>query len=222
MPTAAISAYGIALKLGDNVPLTPVAVTGATNATPIVLTTAAHGIPVGDVDVMTVAGVGGTTAANGTWIVHALSATTVRLRGSVGNGAYTSGGTATRTDTFTVVAELTNLEDMGLSTTVIDVTAHDAVGGYGSKIPTFLSGNTLRVSLNAVPAHATQDNLTGFPFLVRTRAKRHFLVVFPDTPKTAWLWTGYVIQDRTQAPVAGALTTSITIEMDGAPVLAAA
>src|ERR1043166_8914288 len=152
MPTQAISAYGIQVRLGDGVALTAVSISAATNATPIVITTAAHGIPVGDVSVVTVAGVGGNTGANGTWVAQALTTTTLRLRGSVGNGAYTSGGTAQRTDTFTTIAELTNLEDQGLSTTVIDISAHDG-NGYASRIPTFLNGNTMRLSLNLVPAH---------------------------------------------------------------------
>src|SRR5215831_3267214 len=109
MPTQAIAAYGVQLRLGDGVPLTAVAVTGGTTATPIVLTTAAHGIPVGDVASVTVVGVGGLNA-NGTWIAQAVDATHLTLRGSVGSGTYTSGGTVTPTDTFTVIAEVTNIE----------------------------------------------------------------------------------------------------------------
>jgi len=222
MATQAISSYGIQLRLGDGVALAGVAVSGATNATPIVLTTAAHGIPVGDVDVMTVSGVGGNTGANGTWIVQSLSTTTVRLRGSVGNGAYTSGGTAVRNDTYTVVAELTNLEDAGLTTTLVDVSAHDSTSGYASRIPTFLNGNTLRVSYNLVPAHATHNNVTGLEFLMRTRAQRRWLIVFPDAAKSAWRFTGFVASDRFQAPVAGALTGAASLEMTDAPILTAA
>jgi hypothetical protein len=68
-------------------------ITGATNATPIVLTVASgHGLSVGDL--IGVASVGGNTAPNGkVWRVSATAATTVTLEGSVGNGAYTSGGT---------------------------------------------------------------------------------------------------------------------------------
>lgn len=70
-----------------------VAISGATNATPIVLTTsAAHGLAVGDR--VYVADVGGNTGANGSWVVETVGSTTsATLRGSVGNAAYTSGGT---------------------------------------------------------------------------------------------------------------------------------
>jgi hypothetical protein len=67
-------------------------ITGATNATPIVLTTStAHGVVVGQVVV--VASVGGNTNANGTFEVSAVTSTTLTLLNSAGNAAYTSGGT---------------------------------------------------------------------------------------------------------------------------------
>lgn len=68
-------------------------ITGATNATPIVITTSvAHLFATGDTVV--VSGVLGNTAANGTWTITKISATTFSLATSVGSGAYTSGGTA--------------------------------------------------------------------------------------------------------------------------------
>jgi hypothetical protein len=69
------------------------AISGATNASPIVLTLASgHGLV--DGDLIGIAGVGGNTAANGQiWQIGATTATTTGLFGSTGNGAYTSGGT---------------------------------------------------------------------------------------------------------------------------------
>jgi hypothetical protein len=66
-------------------------ITGATNATPIVITSAAHKLQTGDR--VTIVNVGGNTAANGTWQITFVSSSTFSLDGSVGNGAYTSGGT---------------------------------------------------------------------------------------------------------------------------------
>src|SRR5574344_412169 len=66
-------------------------ITSASNATPIVITATAHGFNTGDKVYIT--GVLGNTAANGTWVITRLTADTFSLNGSVGNGAYTSGGT---------------------------------------------------------------------------------------------------------------------------------
>lgn len=66
-------------------------VTGATNATPIVITlNANNGLK--DADRLALAGITGNTNANGEWTLKMLSATTAQLMGSAGNGAF--GGTA--------------------------------------------------------------------------------------------------------------------------------
>lgn len=64
------------------------AITGATNATPIIITANAHGLSNGDE--VYVNSVVGNTAANGTWTVANKATNTFELSGSVGNGAYTA------------------------------------------------------------------------------------------------------------------------------------
>lgn len=67
-------------------------ISGATNATPIVITTTtSHGFSTGDA--VYVYGVGGNTDANGSWVITVLTATTFSLNSSIGGGVYTSGGT---------------------------------------------------------------------------------------------------------------------------------
>ena len=66
-------------------------ITGATNATPIVITvTDTSTLTTGSV--VTISGVGGNTAANGTFPIIVLSATTFSIP-VAGSGVYTSGGT---------------------------------------------------------------------------------------------------------------------------------
>jgi hypothetical protein len=83
---------GIASNITGNFP--PVStVTGATNASPIVIqTSAAHGLTSGDS--VRVAGVQGNAGANGTWVATVVDSTHFSMLGSVGSGAYTTGGTA--------------------------------------------------------------------------------------------------------------------------------
>jgi len=92
------------------------AITGATNATPIVLTCVAHGCSVDDI--VYIRDVGGNTAANGTFVVSVVAdADTCTLRNSAGNAAYTSGGTLQK------IARTKNLRaaiEMGLMAVVED------------------------------------------------------------------------------------------------------
>lgn len=69
------------------------AITAASNATPIVITSNAHGLANGDT--VSISGVLGNTAANGNFAIANVTANTFELVGSAGNGAYTSGGTWT-------------------------------------------------------------------------------------------------------------------------------
>jgi hypothetical protein len=65
-------------------------ITAATNASPIVITSAAHGLANGNQ--VEIEDVLGNTAANGSFIVTVIDANRFSLTGSTGNGAYVSGG----------------------------------------------------------------------------------------------------------------------------------
>ncbi len=71
----------------------PVAISGATNANPIVITSEiAHGLKTDQFYEAVISGVGGNTAANGTFKIKPTSKTQFQLVGVTGNGNYTSGG----------------------------------------------------------------------------------------------------------------------------------
>lgn len=61
-------------------------VTAATNASPIVVTSASHGLATNNRIIIT--GATGNTAANGTWVITVIDANTFSLNGSTGNGVY--------------------------------------------------------------------------------------------------------------------------------------
>jgi hypothetical protein len=93
VPAGNINAYDVD-NLGDYFGLRYLQATGtiigATNASPIVVTSAAHGLANGDV--IHIAGVIGNSAANGGWVVANVTTDTFELVGSTGNGTYSSGG----------------------------------------------------------------------------------------------------------------------------------
>jgi hypothetical protein len=93
--TQAISAALLDLNTAD---VGIKAITGATNATPIVITATAHGFTNGDL--VFIDGVVGNLAANGLWKIANVAANTFELTNpisaanAVGSAAYTSGGYA--------------------------------------------------------------------------------------------------------------------------------
>jgi hypothetical protein len=82
------------------------AVSNATNASPVVITSNGHGLSTGTR--VTVAGVGGNTAANGTFQITQIDANTFSLDSSNGNGAYTSGGAWNVTGAYTWSLDVTS------------------------------------------------------------------------------------------------------------------
>lgn len=68
-------------------------IAGATNATPIVVTTTTPHLLTRDATVY-ISGVTGNTAANDFWTITPIDASSFSLQGSVGNGDYVNGGTA--------------------------------------------------------------------------------------------------------------------------------
>ncbi len=91
--TANLPIDGSALVFLPKAFSTGVTITGATNASPIVITTTAADLAgIANGQSVEISGVLGNTAANGTFVVQKLTATTFALVGSTGNGAYASGG----------------------------------------------------------------------------------------------------------------------------------
>ncbi len=108
-------------------------ITGATNATPIVLTVTGNGYVNGDI--VYVDGVGGNLSANGIWQVASAATNTITLVtpvaavNSVGSAAYTSGGFA-----INLGPTIANLSDIsgGVIGTAVTLTSPTMVQGVAN------------------------------------------------------------------------------------------
>lgn len=130
-------------------------ITGASNATPIVITSTAHGRTNGDV--VLIKDIAGNTAANGTWVVANKTDNTYQLAGSVGNGAYISGGTG-----YLIPQDYENLVPKALIEADKKIKTHGAVStGFtltANKFETVTAGAALTLTL---PTVTTTDELVG-------------------------------------------------------------
>ena len=104
-------------------------ITGATNATPIVVTQTAHGWTNGDV--VTIQGVVGNTAANGKFLIANVTANTYELQdiagnNVAGNGAYASGG---KSMNLTADQYLSDLTAGGIVGDAVTLTTPTVTGG---------------------------------------------------------------------------------------------
>lgn len=153
------------------------AITGATNASPIQLTVTSHGFSVGDIVV--VQGVGGNTAANGTWRVRAqatntldLETTTNEALASTGNGTYTSGG---RIINLTLATNLSDC-DAGINSTVTLAGKSNTLGVFVVSDPTFTSVTNGSVS-HAMIVYDNQSGVASTSPLISFHDGTHQVIV---------------------------------------------
>jgi hypothetical protein len=125
-----------ALDRANNTSTILKAITGITNASPMVVTITSHGWSNGDIVVIN--GVGGITAANGTWVIASVATNTFALTtlfaeggsalNSTGNAAYTSGGKAIN---LSVSSASTDLPSGAGSSTDYTLTLNTSSPGNG-------------------------------------------------------------------------------------------
>jgi len=111
------------------------AITNATNASPIVVTSNNHGLTTGAR--VTISGVGGNGGANGTFVVTVIDANTFSLNGSTGTGAYTSGGTWNATGLYTAVIAATSVNGYASGITYTIVFNYAISGSSYGDVSTF-------------------------------------------------------------------------------------
>lgn len=111
--TAGIADFGEIEVLEERGGVTSVAITGATAGSGFVtITAASHGYATGDAIV--VFGVVGMTGVAGIWGITKVDANSFKLNGAVGVGAYSSGGTASKSgETFAEVIGPRRIVDVG-------------------------------------------------------------------------------------------------------------
>lgn len=111
-------------------------ITGATNASPIVITSAGHGLTTGTT--ITISGVGGNTAANGTFIVTYVDGNSFSLNSTTGSGAYTSGGTWNVTGLYTATLTCTAVNGYDAGTTYHVLVSCEIGGNDWASLETFV------------------------------------------------------------------------------------
>lgn len=146
-----------------------ISITSSTNATPIVVTKASHGLTTGDTVVVT--GHTTNTNANGTWEVNVLTSSTFELVGSVGNGVGGATGTfrlRNNSRVWLATAVTKTVQDCGFQsgawTASASVTATistaDFKEGYGSSSIDIAAGFT--TGLAAYKALGASTDFSGY------------------------------------------------------------
>ena len=192
--TASVPAYSNAASLTIAPSATIASVTGTATAGGLVKVTtgAAHGLSTGDV--VYLAGVGGTTEANGAWPVTYVDATHFTLDGSTYAHAWTSGGTVYAPTLATFIADNAG-------------TASNASARAVAQAVTSIVG----VSVSNPVAWAGQDTETNAALAARCRLKLGSLAVNgPASAYDFFALTAQAYASKLTPPLTGRPSVAIT------------
>lgn len=103
--------------------------------------------------------------------------------GTPGYGTLLKMGDAGTPETFTTVAEITDIELPEIKLNTDDATSHDSAG-WEESIATLLSGGEPTFKANWLPTNATQNESTGVLYAILNRQKRNWKIVLPNSVKT--------------------------------------
>ncbi|MBE3140907.1 MAG: hypothetical protein IMZ53_10020, partial [Thermoplasmata archaeon] len=181
-------------------------ITNATNASPIVITAAGHGLVTGNS--ITIVSVGGNTAANATWTITKLTADTFSLDTSTGNGAYTSGGTLTKASWTGADINL----DLGITTALptphnrwLPVEAQKKVNlALGTSANPPVMKNLQRIQLNAAKP-LFYDGTSAYLLTLPARW---------DAETVGGLCTYFLAKGSAGTPITTVLTTGTSTDVD--------
>lgn len=134
---------------------------------------------------------------------NAVSATGTLLK--IGDGAGS--------ETFTTIGEVLDIDGPSMSVNILEVTAHDT-GPYIQKLPNLIDPGQVSFDIN-FNAHSTQGFSSGLYNDMVNRTLRNFQIVLTTTVAKTGSFSAYVTNFQFSAPVDGALTASITLDITG-------
>jgi predicted secreted protein len=132
-------------------------------------------------------------------------------------GTLLKKGAGTSPETYTTVAEVTNLSGPSMKMDSLDVTHHGSSEGYKDFVGGLIDGGEIKVEANLLPNDSSH---TGLLTDMNARTLRAWQIVFPTSPAKTWSFNGLIQGIETAAPVDGKLALSLTIKVSGKPTLA--
>jgi len=140
----------------------------------------------------------------------------------IGKGILFSRGDGASPEQFVKVAEVVNVSPPALSRDSVQATHTDSPGGAHEYIPGLRDGGECTVTVNFLPANATQGNASGglLHDYNNQDVARNYRVTFPNSPATTWTFAGFITGFQPVAPIDDRMTAEITFKVTGVPTIA--
>lgn len=120
------------------------------------------------------------------------------------------------TETFTTIAELTDINGPSRSKDTIDVTSHDSVDGFREFLAGLKDNGEVGMSGNWVPGDATQDETTGILAAFEDDELHNFELAVPNDDTGITLSFAAIVMDHNVSlPMAEQGQFEATIKISG-------
>ena len=140
-----------------------------------------------------------------------------------GSGTLLQRGEGAGSETFTTVAEVTNVAMSGLTTETIDVSNHSSASAHREHIAGMKDAGDVTFSINYQPnlnSAAGHGHTTGILADYANRTDRNWKLVFPDAGTTTFSFKGVITSWSTSAAIDSQLGADVTVKITSAPTLA--
>ncbi len=121
--------------------------------------------------------------------------------------------------TYTTVAQIRTIDGPTLDGEEIDVTNHDSSGNFREFIGGLIDAGEISGELLFDPNDSTHDGATGLFADLVARTEREWRIVIPSSPSQTLTFDAFVKSFPLSFPFDGAITSSFTLRVTGAPVL---
>ena len=125
----------------------------------------------------------------------------------------------TNTDTYTDVAQLTDISGPNVSVDEIDISSHDSDDTYREFVAGMRDGGEVSFEGNFLNTHDTLEAAGDILDLLHGGNVESWKIVFPDDDDTEWAFDGFVTAFETTGNFEDKATFTATIKVSGKPTL---
>lgn len=136
------------------------------------------------------------------------------MAGMDGFGVQLKRGDGEVSETFTAIADVTNLSGPGLSRETLDVTSHGSPDAYMEFLGGLKDAGEVSADINYQPS--VHDVLVAD---FDDPAPRNYQIVFPDTGATTWTVKAILTGFEPEVPYDDKATASLTFKISGKPTI---
>ena len=117
-------------------------------------------------------------------------------------------------ETFTTIANISDITGLQLATTIVDVTSHSTGKPWRQKLPTLLDAGDLTCKLFFVPGYAGHQALLT---IFKNRTLSNYTITFPELDAPVWWFEAFITKFSISEPVAGVITADVTFSATDEP-----